>query len=181
MGAVRLESGHAHDGKPELKPAWCFLAAPVAIGLAVVGLVVAADAGGPTLTQVIGAALVALWSAAGIALGVRLRRDRLGPIVLAGAVATGVVCLAQSLVERAEVDATGNDTAEIVLRVALGLLPAFTLHLLVALPDGRLTTSRRRCWRISVSCMDRGPVWKYLGPHRTSLHDIGLERCSEST
>ena len=113
-----------------------------------VGLVVAADAGGPTLTQVIGAALVALWSAAGIALGVRLRRDRLGPIVLAGAVATGVVCLAQSLVERAEVDASGNDTAEIVLRVALGLLPAFTLHLLVALPDGRLTTSRRR-WGVA--------------------------------
>ena len=137
-------SGPAHDGKPELKPAWCFLAAPVAIGLAVVGLVVAAGAEGPTLTQVIGAALVALWSAAGIALGVRLRRDRLGPIVLAGAVATGVTCLSQSLVESAVSDASSNDTAEILLRMTLGLLPAFALHLFVALPDGRLATPRRR-------------------------------------
>ena len=141
-------SGPAHDGKPELKPAWCFLAAPVAIGLAVVGLVVAAGAEGPTLTQVIGAALVALWSAAGIALGVRLRRDRLGPIVLAGAVATGVTCLSQSLVESAVSDASSNDTAEILLRMTLGLLPAFALHLFVALPDGRLATPRRR-WGVA--------------------------------
>ena len=91
----------------ELKPAWCFLAAPVAIGLATAALVNSATNDRLTVTQVIGTVLVMLWSVAGIALGVRRRQDRLGPIVLAGAVASGVLCLAQSLA--ADPDSSGND------------------------------------------------------------------------
>jgi signal transduction histidine kinase len=138
------EQAASADGRPELKPAWCFLAAPLAVGLAVAGLAVAAGADGPTPTQVIGTALVVLWSTAGVALGVRRRRDRLGPLVLAGAAAIGVLCLAQALVFRSAFDDSGNDAAEVVLRMMLCLLPAFALHLFLALPDGRLNTARRR-------------------------------------
>ena len=130
-------SGSQH----ELKPAWCFLAAPVAVGLAIAGLIVAAGANGPTTTQIVGAILVALWAAAGVSLGVRRRQDRLGPIVLAGTVAAGVLCLAQALVASAD---TTDDLAAVALRLTLGLLPAFALHLFVALPDGRLTSAGRR-------------------------------------
>ena len=137
-------AGSAERTPPELGPAWCLLAAPVAITLAVAGLVVAAGADGPTTTQIIGALLVAAWSAAGVALGVRRRQDRLGPIVLAGSIAAGVLCLAQSLVDEAVSSGSTDDVAAIALRLAVGLLPAFALHLLVALPDGRLTTSGRR-------------------------------------
>ena len=70
------------DESRELRPAWCLLAAPVAIGLAIAALIVAAGANGPTATQVVGAILVAVWAATGVALGVRRRQDRLGPIVL---------------------------------------------------------------------------------------------------
>jgi len=139
--SATLDGSTNTGDQSELKPAWCFLAAPVAIGLAIGGLVVAAGADGPTGAQIVGAILVALWSAAGVSLGVRRRQDRLGPIVLAGSVTAGVLCLTQARVASAD---TTDDLAEVALRLALGLLPAFSLHLLVALPDGRLMSAGRR-------------------------------------
>ncbi len=137
----------------ELKPAWCFLAAPLAGGLAIAGLVVSGGDGGATPTQVVGAVLVGLWAVAGVLLGLRRRQDRLGPIVLAGAVAGGALCLAQALDAHAEFDGTTNDLAATAARVIACLLPAFAMHMLVALPDGRLLTNARR----------RGVVAGYVG------------------
>ncbi len=128
----------------DLKPAWCLLAAPVAIGLALAGVVVSLDADGPTATQIVGVALVVLWACAGVALGVRRRQDRLGPIVLAGAIAGAVTCLTEALVASARLDGSTHDFAVVALRLALALLPAFALHLLTALPDGRLTSRGRQ-------------------------------------
>jgi signal transduction histidine kinase len=131
----------------ELGPAWCFLAAPLAVGLAVAGIVVAAGANGgngPQPTQYIGAILTALWAGAGVCLGWRRRYERLGPIVLAGAVAAGGVCLAQALVATATVEGADNDLAAVGLRGALAMLPALAMHMLLSLPDGRLATTVRR-------------------------------------
>jgi signal transduction histidine kinase len=130
--------------RSELKPAWCLLAAPVAIGLAVAGIVVSLGADGPTATQIVGVVLVVLWAAAGVALGVRRRQDRLGPIVLAGAIAGGATCLAEALVASARLDGSTDDLAAIALRLGLAVLPAFALHLFTALPDGRLTSRARQ-------------------------------------
>jgi signal transduction histidine kinase len=128
----------------ELKPAWFLLAAPIAIVVALAGVVVSIDADEPTATQIVGVVLVALWAAAGVALGVRRRQDRLGPIVLAGAIAGGVACLAEALVASARLDDSTDDLAAVALRLGLTLLPAFALHLLTALPDGRLTSRGRQ-------------------------------------
>jgi signal transduction histidine kinase len=128
----------------ELKPAWCLLAAPVAVGLGLTGVAVSVDADGPTTTQIVGALLVALWAAAGVALGVRRRQDRLGPIVLAGAIAGGAICLAEALVASARLDDAGDDLAAIALRLGLTVLPAFAMHMFVALPDGRLSSRVRQ-------------------------------------
>ena len=95
----------------ELKPAWCLLAAPVAVGLSLAGIVVSIEAEGPTATQIVGVFLVALWTAAGVALGVRRRQDRLGPIVLASAIAGGATCLAEALVASARLDGSNDDLA----------------------------------------------------------------------
>ncbi len=141
---ARTESAPPEMKPAELGPAWCFLAAPVAIGLAIVGLVVAGGDDGPTPTQFVGAALVALWAAAGVFLGLRRRQDRLGPIVLAGAVCGGALSLAQSLDAHAEYDGSTNDLAAIAVRMTACLLPAFAMHMFVALPDGRLITLARR-------------------------------------
>lgn len=128
----------------ELGPAWCFLAAPLALALAVAGLVVAADSGdGPTEAQWVGVVLTALWAVSGVALGWRRRHDRLGPIVLAGAVATGVACLAEALVARSA-DGAGDDLAAAALRVSLAFLPTLAFHMFLSLPDGRLKSSGRR-------------------------------------
>ncbi len=140
LAAPAVVSGNQAD----LKPAWCLLAAPVAIAFALAGVVVAVNADGPTPTQIVGVILVVLWAAAGVALGVRRRQDRLGPIVLAGAIAGGVTCLAEALVASARLDESTDDAAAIVLRLGLTLLPAFALHLLTSLPDGRLTSRGRR-------------------------------------
>lgn len=128
----------------ELKPAWCLLAAPVAVGLAVAGLVLSADAGGATSIQVVGAGLTALWALAGVALGVRRRHDRLGPIVLAGAIDAGLLTLLQAVVKSSLVDASGNDLAAVGVRLTAATLPAFAFHMLVALPDGRCVSPTRQ-------------------------------------
>ncbi|MET0907970.1 MAG: hypothetical protein ABWZ99_00760, partial [Ilumatobacteraceae bacterium] len=141
VGEARSVVTEAHA---ELGPAWCLLAAPVAVGLAIVGLVVAGGDDGPTPTQVIGAILVGLWAAAGVLLGVRRRQDRLGPIVLAGAVCGGVLSLAQSLESHAEFDGSNDELAAMAVRLTACLLPALSLHMLVALPDGRLPSTARR-------------------------------------
>ena len=117
------------DKRPELGPAWCFLAAPIAVGLAVGGLVVAVKAEGPTPTQYAGALLTALWAGAGLALGWRRRHERLGPIVLAGAAVAGLVCLSQAMVAKAAADASTNDVAAIALRCSLAALPALAFHM----------------------------------------------------
>ena len=54
------------SSQPQLHPAYCFLAAPVALALGVAGLVVADDV---TAAMVVGLVLVALWAGAGLALG----------------------------------------------------------------------------------------------------------------
>jgi signal transduction histidine kinase len=130
--------------RSELKPAWCLLAAPVAVGLGLTGVAVSVDADGPTTTQIVGVILVALWAAAGVALGVRRRQDRLGPIVLAGAIAGGAICLAEAFVASARLDDTGDDLAAIALRLSLAVLPAVATHMFVALPDGRLPSRARQ-------------------------------------
>lgn len=133
MSAVTDESAAA------LGCGWWVLAAPVALGLALAGLVVAADTG-LTPTQVTGAVLVAVWSAAGAALGVRRRHDRLGPVVIGGAVLGGAVVLAQAVAVT-----SSTTTAQVFARVGAAVLAAVMFHLLMSLPDGRLcTTSRRR-------------------------------------
>jgi signal transduction histidine kinase len=120
-----------------LRPAWCLAAAPVGAGLAVSSLVVsAADA---TPTQVVATVLTMLWVAAGVALGVRRRQDRLGPIVLFGAGVAGALSLFHAAVQQ-----DAGDLAAVGLRVTAVVLPAVALHVLLALPDGRLITAVRR-------------------------------------
>ena len=144
---VSLVPGAATAAAPEtaveLRPAWCLLAAPVAVALAVAALVVARGGDGVTASQVIGAVLVTLWALAGLSLGVRRRHDRLGPIVLAGAVLGGGLCLAQAVGGRDDLD-EWQDTAAIAVRLLACLLPAVALHMLTSLPDGRLRSTTRR-------------------------------------
>ena len=124
------------SSQPQLHPAYCFLAAPVALGLGVAGLVLADDV---TAAMVVGLVLVALWAGAGLALGVRRREDRLAPIAFAAALMGGAWLLMAGL-------ATGTDGAlvDLGVRLAAALLPALAFHLLVSLPSGRLVTSSRK-------------------------------------
>jgi signal transduction histidine kinase len=121
---------------PQLHPAYCFLAAPVALALGVAGLVVADDV---TAAMVVGLVLVALWAGAGLALGLRRREDRLAPIAFAAALLGGGWLLMTGL-------ATGDDSfiVDLGVRLAAALLPALAFHLLVSLPGGRLVTSSRK-------------------------------------
>ena len=133
----------AAGSESELGPAWCLLAAPVAAGLASAAVVVAAAGSGVTPTQLVGAVLVVLWAIAGLALGVRRRHDRLGPIVLAGAAIGGGLCLAQAVGARDDL-ADWSEAAAVAVRFTASLLPAAALHMLTALPDGRPRWRARR-------------------------------------
>lgn len=82
-----------------------------------------------TWDLVVRAGLVGTWAMAGLTLLVNPRLNRLGQVVVAAALARAAAVLAAP-------DAAGW--------VALALLPAFGLHLLQGLPDGRLVTTVRR-------------------------------------
>lgn len=136
-------AGHAVDSS-ELEPGWCFFAAPVAIGLAAAALITEFGSTGPSWTQFVAAVLVVLWAVAGVALGVRQRQDRLGPIVLGGSVVAGMLCFAQALWARGELDDTVGDAVLIVTPLAAAILPAIVLHMFLALPEGRLRSRGRQ-------------------------------------
>ena len=76
--------------------------------------------------------LVVAWAAAGAAVFVRRRNDQIGPIAVAGATLGGLGLLANA------------NHHPLVVRIILGLLTAAGLHLLLALPDGRLGNRARR-------------------------------------
>lgn len=125
------------DAATDLRPAWCLVAAPIAVGLAVTGLAVAGD---PTATQFVGVVLVVLWAIAGVALGLRRRQDRTSPIILVGAGVAAATCMAQAMVAVG----ASTDAPAVVLRLTVALLPAVALHLLLSLPDGRLRSAGRQ-------------------------------------
>jgi signal transduction histidine kinase len=107
-----------------------------AIGMAVAAMVVAAP---PGPYAVVGAVLVALWTAAAIALD--RRGEKLGRLVMVGAL-VGAAALLAWVVSEADPD---RFAAAVAVRLALAMLPAVAFHLLVSLPGrGRLTPSRRR-------------------------------------
>jgi signal transduction histidine kinase len=132
---VRLTAAAAPD---DLRPAWCFVAAPVAAGLAGLALVHLGGSG-LTATDVVRIAVVVAVGVAGVELGVRRRNDRLGPITLAVALIAAAAMLADAVFRNG-----GSAAAGLVARAGLGALPGASLHLLASLPDGRLRTRGRR-------------------------------------
>jgi signal transduction histidine kinase len=126
-----------------LRPVVCVAAAPVAIGLAVAALVVAA-LDQPRAVELVRPALVILWAVAGGLLAVRRPHDRLAPIVLTGAIAGGVGCLAAAIDTHHTLDGTAAWTADLAVRLSAALLPAVALHFFFGLGDGRLVTAGRR-------------------------------------
>ncbi len=127
----------------ELRPAYCLLAAPLAIALAAAGLVIAA-LDGPTAVEIVRPILVVLWASAGLLLGLRRRRDRLAPIVLGGAIVGAIGTLAAATLADPAIDGSTALAWDIALRFSAALLPAIALHLLLGLVDGRLATPIRR-------------------------------------
>ena len=134
--------------RDELRPAFCLLAAPAASAIAIVAVVHLAEADPLDWVRV---ALVIAWAIAGVFVGVRRRKERIGPILLAAAGIAALAILADSYDRPA------------LTRIALGVLPAVGLHLLAALPDGRLGTrsARRTVAFVAVA----GGVVGFAAPH----------------
>ena len=137
------------DGTP-LRPAYCLAVAPAAA----VGAI-AALAHQPSVhaVDVVRFVLVVIWAATGLAVGVRRRHDRIGPIALTAA---GVGVLGMLA------DGYGHPA---LARAALGVLPAVGLHLLVALPDGRIGSRTRQITVAAAYVV--GAVVGVIGPQRT--------------
>jgi signal transduction histidine kinase len=107
-----------------------------AVGMAIAALVVASP---PDAFEVVGAVLVGLWTAAALAL--HRRGERLGRLVMVGAVMGAAALLAWVLSE----DDPDRLAAAVAVRLTLAVLPAVAFHLLVSLPGrGRPSPSRRR-------------------------------------
>jgi signal transduction histidine kinase len=115
-------------------------AGALAVGLVLVGLVALAtgDGRGLVACDVVRAGLVVAWAVSGWVL-VR-RTAPLGRIVLAAAAVAAVAFLAGS----AAMDGNGGTLADAGHVLGPALLPAFALHLALALPDGRLVTTPRK-------------------------------------
>ncbi len=138
----------------ELRPAYCLLTAPLAT---VAAFVAVAHLDTVRPVDVVRVALVLAWAAGGTLVGVRRRSDRLGPIALGGAGLGALAMLADSWDRPA------------IARVLLGLLPAVGLHLMVALPDGRIGGRTRQV--LVALAYAVGAVFGLVTPHDASGPD----------
>jgi signal transduction histidine kinase len=114
----------------------------VGIALALGGLLLVGD-DGLSAAEMVRVGLVVAWALAGLALVLRAGLRRLGVVVLAAAALGGACVLSSGILHR---DPTGTlaSAAALVRPLAAGLLPAVALHLIVGLPDGRLSSRPRR-------------------------------------
>ena len=148
-GSARTEPSDPTDradvaGAPAARPPiTVVLGAIVAVGMAAAGLIVAMT-DGALVIELVRPAIVALWAAAGVVLGVRRRGDRLASIVVAGALVGGAGTWAAAVTEHHDLTGGASLVADAALRLAAALLPAVALHLLVSLPDGRFATATHR-------------------------------------
>lgn len=108
-------------------------------GIGIAGLVEVGRAGAPlTPGWVLAPVVVAAWLVGGVAL---LRRAcPLGRRALAGATAASVAYLGAAV----RLDSAHSTAARVAFAIGVLVLPALGLHLLLSLPDGRLTTSGRQ-------------------------------------
>jgi signal transduction histidine kinase len=116
--------------------------AAVGVGLALGGLLLVGD-DGLSAAEVVRVGLVVAWALAGLALVLRAGLRHLGVVVLAAATLGGACVLSSGILHR---DPAGTlaSVAALVRPLAAGLLPAVALHLIVGLPDGRLSSRPRR-------------------------------------
>src|SRR5262245_25589386 len=131
------------NGETEVRatPLVGVVAALPAVALAIGSLLVGSS---PSSAEVVRAVLVILWAAAGMALLVRRRQTRLGPLVLVGATIGGVGALASAIDSHRAPSGAAGLLADLGVRLAAALLPAVALHFLLALPNGFLATPGRR-------------------------------------
>jgi len=131
---------------PRRRRAAVVVLAPIAVALAVSGAFIARDSG-DTGTQVVRAALVVAWATAGAVISLRRRQERLGPLVLLGAVVAGGASLTAALLRAVDHGTTVpdwvTDPARIALPVAVAVLPAIGMQILLSLPDGSCRVGRR--------------------------------------
>lgn len=138
-----------------MRPAYCLLTAPLAT---VVALIAVGHLGQIHPVDVVRAVLVVAWAVGGTLVGVRRRSDRLGPIALGGAGLGALAMLADAWDQ------------PVLARILLGILPAVGLHLMVALPDGRLGTRTRDAFVGLAYAV--GAVIGLAAPHDGSGPDI---------
>lgn len=130
----------------ELRPAFCLLAAPAAMALAVIALVrLGTDQNGVDARDAVRAGLIVAWALSGLATGLRHRTDRLAPIVLGVAGLGGLSFLLEAVAQHVAVEpGTGHGSWHAVSWALAGLVCGALLHLLLSLPHGRLSTPARR-------------------------------------
>ena len=87
-----------------------------------------------------------MWTAAGAVLVTRRPLCRLGAIVLAGTVVGAATIASASLATDASWTGIGRDVAAVVATFGTLLLPAVALHVLLALPVGRLGEGAAAGW-----------------------------------
>src|SRR5438876_7742375 len=121
------------------------LVAPLAVGLATWGAVLATDAGNPA-TQWLRAGLVAAWAAAGVVAATRRPHERIGPLVLQATLVGAVASLADAALRAhghgTHLSSTAIDVAQLVRPLAVALIPVTAMHVLLGLPDGFCKVAR---------------------------------------
>ena len=124
---------------------WAGAVAAAGAGLALWGAVLARHAPDQS-GQVVRAALVVAWAAAGLTVTVRRPGERLGRLLLGGAVLGGIASLAGSALEAnghgVHLSSGATAAAQLARPVAVALLPIAAMHVLLGLPDGACRVAR---------------------------------------
>jgi signal transduction histidine kinase len=130
----RASAGDPPDQRAHASVLASLLLAPLSIAVAAAGAVEGWDGGvGGRLAWV---GLTLAWAAAGAVLLLRHGDERLGLLLLWFALLAGIASLAAGIAQ----DRPDDDTAALMRALTIALLPAAAMHVLFALPSGRLAT-----------------------------------------
>jgi signal transduction histidine kinase len=133
VGVDAGDAGGADGGKAARPSVWPVAGALGATALAVTGAALSPAAAGPWVR----AGVVVAWAACGLAGHVRLPSERLGALMVRGALAGAVATLAAGIVEAGRPESL-IEAAHLAAALGVALLPWSGLEMLVSLPDGRV-------------------------------------------
>jgi signal transduction histidine kinase len=142
---------HVRESRRHVRGSALLVAALAVMASALAVLAAALDSRAPIGPgRVLSASLVVVWCLCALFVGSRRPDELLGLVMVGAALAAAAAMIGSALLGRDLSTDSAHDFAFAARAFGVGLLPAFAMHLMLGLPDGRLGRSSPRWWFTAV-------------------------------